>query len=137
MPVKDMDGQELPDKGAFVSRRFFARNVAATAAASLLPSATVAVAQKAVPTSAVNLGARPEGLSVADWDEVHAKYSNLLRVYGERLSSEEKHRLAKILTTNQHMLASVRSFEVQNGDASACTLRVYDPKRPMSPAEPG
>jgi hypothetical protein len=135
IPVKDMASQELPDKTASISRRFFARSMAATTAFSLLPPAT-GTAEQAAPTHAANLGTRPEGLSVADWDEVHAKYSNLLRVYGERLSSEEKHRLASILTTNQHMLASIRTFEVQNGDASACILRVYDPKKKMSPAEP-
>jgi hypothetical protein len=45
-------------------------------------------------------------------------------VYGKRLSVDEKQRLKVILTTNQHMLVSIRSFEVQNGDTSACTLRL-------------
>jgi hypothetical protein len=103
------------------SRRLFGKNAAASAAIALLPSSAEA---SNVSVSVQNLGAIPEGLSLADWDEVYAKYSNLLRVYGKRLSVDEKQRLKVILTTNQHMLVSIRSFEVQNGDTSACTLRL-------------
>jgi hypothetical protein len=112
---------------ASISRRHLARNVVATAAITMVPTIAT-VAEKTAPTPASTLGPRPEGLSVADWDEVNAKYANLLRVYEDRLSLEQKHSLVKILTTNQHMLASIRSFGVQNGDPSACTLRIYAPK---------
>jgi hypothetical protein len=122
-----MKKEVLCDNAASLSRRYFARNVVATAAITLIPIVATD-AEKVTSTSPANLGPRPEGLSVADWDEVHAKYKNLLRVYGDRLSSAEKHTLVNILTTNQRMLASIRSFVVQNGDPSACTLRVYDPK---------
>jgi hypothetical protein len=117
-----MDTQILSNKIESLSRRSFARDAATAAAVALLPSAREASAQTASAES--TLGPKPEGLSTTDWEEVHAKYSNLLRVYSERLSVEEKHRLVHILTTNQHMLASIRSFEVQNGDPSACTLRL-------------
>jgi hypothetical protein len=103
------------------SRRLFGQNAAATAALALLPSIAEA---SSVSASVQYLGAIPEGLSAGDWDEVYAKYSNLLRVYGKRLSADEKHRLKVILTTNQHMLVSIRSFEVQNSDPAACTLRL-------------
>jgi hypothetical protein len=112
-----------------ISRRYFSRNIVAAAAIALIHD-DVATAEKIMPTSAVNLGPKPEGLSVADWEEVHTKYSNLLRVYGNRLSLDEKHSLVNVLATNQHMLVSIRSFEVQNGDPSACSLRVYGPKEP-------
>jgi hypothetical protein len=115
-----MDDDLSPNQSLF-SRRLFGKNVAA--AFALLP--TVAVAETNDVSAAVqHLGPRPEGLSIADWDEVYAKYSNLLRLYGTRLSADEKHRLIAILTTNQHMLVSIRSFEVQNSDPSACTLRL-------------
>ena len=103
------------------SRRLFGKNAAATAAIALLPLTAEA---SSVSVSVQHLGPIPEGLSVDDWDEVYAKYSNLLRVYGSRLSAEEKHRLVNILTTNQRMLVSIRSFEVQNGDPSACVLHL-------------
>jgi hypothetical protein len=118
-----MDKYVSPNQSASLSRRLFGKNVVATAAVALLP--TVAAAEtSSVPPSVKHLGLKPEGLSAADWDEVYARYSNLLRVYGKGLSSEEKHRLIVILTTNQHMLVSIRSFVVQNGDPSACTLRL-------------
>jgi hypothetical protein len=120
-----VDKEVLPDSGASISRRYFARNVVAAAAVPLI-SAVVTAAEKTGPGPALNLGPKPEGLSAADWAEVQAKYTNLLRVYEDRLSPAEKHSLINILTANQHMLASIRSFEVQNGDASACTLRVYE-----------
>jgi hypothetical protein len=110
------------------SRRGFAGGILAASVAALLPNIAEGSWDKPQ-NSAVELGPRPEDLSVADWDEVHARYSNLLRVYGERLSLDEKQRAARVLTTNQHMLASIRTFIVQNGDASACTLRIYDPER--------
>jgi hypothetical protein len=115
------------DKAAY-SRRGFAGGVLAASVTALLPSAAPGASEKPL-NSGTALGPRPEDLSVADWDEVHARYSNLLRLYGERLSPDEKRHTARILTTNQRMLASIRSFIVQNGDTSACTLRVYDPKQ--------
>ena len=68
--------------------------------------------------------AQPPDLSTEDWAEVQAKYANVLRVYGSRLSPDEKHRAVTILTRHQYMLASIRTFVVQNDDPSACTLRL-------------
>ncbi len=119
--MRYMDNDSLPDRNDMLSRRSFARNTIGAAALALLP-ATEATAQSKA--SSTKLEGKPDDLSDADWAEVQAKYSNLLRVYGERLSQEEKGRLLRILTTNEHMLASIRKFVVQNGDPSACTLRV-------------
>jgi hypothetical protein len=110
-----------------ISRRHFARDIVATTAVALMPAGAV-VAEKKATVALVELGPAPEGISAADWDEVHVKYLNILRVYGNRISLDEKRSLVNILTTNQHMLISIRSFAVQNGDASACTLRVTNPK---------
>lgn len=113
---------------ALPSRRTFAGSVIAAATVTLLPAAAASENEK-IEGAAADPGLRPEGLSVTDWDEVRARYSNLLRVYGEKLSPGEKQRAKRILTTNQHMLASIRSFAVQNGDPSACTLRIFDPEQ--------
>jgi hypothetical protein len=120
-----MDDLVSPNQFASLSRRTFGRNAAISVASALLPAAALAETRD-TPVSVQHLGEKPEGLSMMDWDEVYAKYSNLLRVYEKRLSSEEKHRLIAVLTTNQHMLVSIRSFEVQNSDPSACTLRLLD-----------
>jgi hypothetical protein len=118
-----MDDHLSQNQSPSLSRRLFGKSVLATTAARLLPTAAVAKTST-VRASEQHLGLKPEGLSAADWDDVHAKYLNLLRVYDKRLSSEDRHRLIRILTANQQMLVSIRSFEVQNGDPSACTLRL-------------
>jgi hypothetical protein len=109
-----------------LSRREFAGAAFASAATVILPAAAAGEERPSLKPSQ-ELGTKPEDLSAADWEEVQARYTNLLRVYGSRLSIDQKHRAASILTTNQHMLASIRTFVVQNGDPSACTLRIYDP----------
>jgi hypothetical protein len=113
------------DHAAVVSRRRFAGGVFAATAFALFPETGTGENGRTQALDA-ELGPKPEDLSVTDWNEVRARYSNLLRVYGDRLSLEEKHHAVRILTANQHMLASIRSFKVQNGDPSACTLRLYD-----------
>ena len=118
-----MDDNLSQNQPHSLSRRLFGKSVLAATASTLLPTAAEANTST-VPASEQHLGLKPDGLSAADWDEVHAKYLNLLRVYGKRLSSEDRHRLIRILTTNQQMLVSIRSFELQNGDPSACTLRL-------------
>lgn len=118
-----MNRDVLSDNAVSINRRSFARRLVATTAIVLTPTLP-SPAEKVTTLSAANVGPKPEGLSQADWDEVQAKYTNLLRVYGARLSSDEKHSLVNILTTNQHMLVSIKSFSVTNGDPSACTLRV-------------
>ena len=123
-----MSDHDSDDVGA-VSRRMFAGGAVAIVASALCP-AIAPGEDKRNPSVGTDIGSKPEDLSVADWNEVRARYSNLLRVYGKRLSLEEKRKSVEILTTNQHMLASIRSFVVQNGDVSACTLRVYGPQRP-------
>jgi hypothetical protein len=68
--------------------------------------------------------ANTSGLAKSDWDEVQARLTNLVRVYGIRLSELERKRCLKILIANQQMLASIRAFAVQNSDAAALTLQL-------------
>jgi hypothetical protein len=82
-----MRDREIAVNVATVSRRRFAGSVVAAAATTLLPAA--AGESDKVRDSDGDLGFRPVGLSVADWDEVHARYANVIPVYGERLSAEE------------------------------------------------
>ncbi len=117
-----MENDALTAKSELLSRRGFARNTIGAAAVALMP-VVEAEGQKSK-AAVTNVGEKPADLSDANWGEVQAKYANLLRVYSARLSQDEKGRLLRILTTNQYMLASIRKFVVQNGDPSACTLRV-------------
>jgi hypothetical protein len=102
---------------------FSRRTFASLAAGALLQSTELAVA--AEPAGPAEIGPKPPDLSLADWAEVQAKYANIVRVYGSRLTPDEKRRTITILTRHQHMLASIRTFVVQNEDPSACTLRLY------------
>jgi hypothetical protein len=113
--------EEFPSKRTdAISRRLFARKFLSTAAIGALPS--IAVEATVAPITGV--AGKPKDFSDQDWDELQARYKNLLRVYGSRLSPSEKQHLLHVLITNQYMLKSIRSFVIQNGDASAITLRL-------------
>lgn len=116
-----------------ITRRTFAGSLVAATALGLLPAAQAQSISGSLPHEAsqpaFDPGAKPDDLSAADWEEVQAKLANLLRVYGPRLSADEKRRAAVILKMNQYMLASIRAFEVQNGDPSACTLRLCNDRQ--------
>jgi len=99
------------------SRREFGSSLVGAVAIALLPS-SVTKGEKRVEHTAA------DDLSETDSNEVRARYSNLLRVYGSRLSADERHKAINILTVNQKMLARVRLFVTQNADPSACTLRL-------------
>jgi hypothetical protein len=108
-----------------LNRRAFSRHAIAAASLGILPVSSIVKQDSAAPGhNTLDIGEKPEDLSIPNWEEVRTRYANVLRVYGARLSPEQKQRIARILTENQHMLASVRAFVVQNGDASACTLRL-------------
>lgn len=139
-----IEGLSDPAGRVATSRRDFARNAVASVAIVLLPAKPVAAGESerisapdspAEDSSALDSKLRPKSLSVADWEEVQARYRNLLRIYGQRISPAEKDRVFSILTVNQHMLASIRSFQLQNSDASACTLRVYEANERSSTPE--
>jgi hypothetical protein len=68
-------------------------------------------------------------------EEVEAKLANIVRKYGSRLSEEQRTHLRHILAYNEKMLASVRSFPLQNGDPPASVLAIsFQSERPA--AEP-
>ena len=65
-----------------------------------------------------------KGLTPQQVADVEAKHANILRKYGSRFNDAQKNRLQRILAQNERLLAPVRAFEVQNGDAPASVLRV-------------
>jgi hypothetical protein len=74
-------------------------------------------------TNAQTTEGKPE-LSPAQLQEVEAKLANIVRKFGDRLTQEQRSHLRKILIFNERMLASVRAFPLQNGDAPASVLRI-------------
>ena len=72
--------------------------------------------------------AQPQGqqpLDASDQGEVDARLAEVVRKYGSRLSDEQKNRVRGVLGRHQRMLARVRAFDVENGDAPATGLRLY------------
>jgi hypothetical protein len=102
-----------------ISRRHFGRRAAFAAAISLSPSDLLEAAHHS----------RHQSRAVADLtaeqaQEVEAKLANIIRKWGSRLSEDQRKHLRRILAFNERMLASVRSFPLENGDAPASVLRI-------------
>lgn len=57
--------------------------------------------------------------------EVEGKLANVVRKYGERLSSDQRKRIRSILAENEEMLAAIRAFPLENGDPDAGLLLLY------------
>ena len=110
-----------------ISRRQFAQT-AALAAAALSPPGTALVAGRP-PTAPGGSAAAPVqpdnlGLNPAQKKEVEAKLANIVRKWGSRLSHQQREHLGHILGYNEKMLASIRNFVLENGDAPATVLKL-------------
>lgn len=97
-----------------ISRRGFGRRAAA---AALVPAAVAAPS----PQGRGQLSPLPP----ADQSEVDAKFANVIRRYGDRLSEEQRNRVRTVLARHQRMLIRIREFPLDNGDAPATGLRLY------------
>jgi hypothetical protein len=112
-----------PDRPALtLSRRRFGRDAVLAGAVSLSAVNLLAGAPHTEiggPASSGSLSLEPNQAQ-----EVEAKLSNIIRKYGDRLSFAQREHLRRILAYNEKMLASIRAFPVQNGDAPASVLRI-------------
>lgn len=78
----------------------------------------------------------PDGEKGTDSDS-EARYQEIIRRYGGRLSGQERARLRKILAYNKKLLAPIRSFPLDNGQPAATVLKFYeDPGVQAAPARP-
>jgi hypothetical protein len=68
------------------------------------------------------------GLSEAENAEVEARYNNVIRQYGDRLSEEQRQRIRRILTANERMMSHIREFPLVNGDTPATVLKLEGAK---------
>jgi hypothetical protein len=114
-----------------VSRRDLGRNAALAAALAFAPGRVRAQGR----------GNQPP-LAPGDQAEVDAKFADVIRKYGERLSDEQKTRVKNVLGNHQRMLARIRAFPLENGDAPATGLRLHPndtlaPKPAARPARKG
>jgi predicted component of type VI protein secretion system len=101
-----------------ISRRKFGRRAAfAGLATALTPSAALAQGRGGAQTT----------LPPQDQGEVDAKFADMVRKYGDRLTDDQKTRARGVLARHQRMLMRVREFPLENGDAPATELHL-EPK---------
>ncbi|MGA7237507.1 MAG: hypothetical protein WBY44_17605 [Bryobacteraceae bacterium] len=99
-----------------ISRRNFGRRAAlAGLATAVSPSDLVAQGR----------GGNQTPLPPQDQAEVDAKFTDMVRKYGDRLSEDQKTRARGVLARHQRMLMRVREFPLQNGDAPATELHLF------------
>jgi hypothetical protein len=68
--------------------------------------------------------AQNQTLPAADQAEVDAKFANIIRKYGDRLSEEQRTRVRDVLARHQRMLMRVRAFPLENSDSPATGFRL-------------
>ena len=132
MPIPCDSNPELGDGCAQkVSRRTFGRRTAVLAVLSLTPGSLL-VESQAGTANRREQNTEPQqgtsGLTPEQTTEVEAKLANLIRQFGDRLTAEQRTHLRRILTYNEKMLVSIRSFPLQNGDPPSSVLKLALPQ---------
>jgi hypothetical protein len=103
------------------SRREFARRVAMTSAATLVPPSVLATPTLAPTPGQFAPNAPP--LPPASQTEADARTQSVLNQYGVRLSDEQKAEIARLSNNQQRQLDILRTYAVQNGDDPALYLK--------------
>ena len=101
-----------------ISRRDFARVAATAAAAGALAPAAAASAIKPSEEQA----AQGPQLTGASRDEAEARYAELIRRWGSRLSAEQKTDVHRLVMAQQKTLETVRGFALTNANEPALIL---------------
>ena len=123
-----MTPKELsPGDGMRISRRRFGRQAAIAAALSISPAKLLGTTQDSSQET-IAVANRQEhsagGGATEQIPEVEAKLANIVRKFGDRLSTQQRDHLRRILAYNEKMLASVKTFSLQNGDPPASVLKL-------------
>ncbi len=122
---------ENSDKPAKLSRRAFARR-AAIAAASAVVAPRLMEGQQAPPPTASqpvtpekkSPSAEEQKLSPQAAGEVQAKFDQIVRVYGARLTPGDKEEARRQLTDQAKALEAVRAFALDNSVQPATVLKI-------------
>ena len=118
-----------------ISRRDFSVRLAGILAVAGGPGHLLDAQESAAKPSASATSSSPvaeEGLSQNEQEEVESRYQNVIRVWGDRLSSEQRERVHRVLVANSRMMQPMRAFQLQNGDPPAEVLRVADVSESLS-----
>ncbi len=123
-----------------LSRRRFALGAAAATAVMALPAAAVAAVPVEEQASSTN--APPQAsptpttleqqaqeafskLAPSAQAEVEMKFRDVLRKYGDKLSTEQKTDVRKALAETQEGLEAMRAFVLANDDQPAAVFHIY------------
>jgi hypothetical protein len=113
----------MADPRSKVSRRDFAVSAAlATAAIAAVPTHLLAQ-EKSAAEAAKPESPQPPKLSAASQAEVEARYTELLRKYGSRLSEEQKKDVHKSLVSQQQGLDLILALPLNNWDEPATVFK--------------
>jgi hypothetical protein len=126
-PLDPPGTNSFHDDGPRISRRRFGQHAAVAAALSLSSAQLLAASHhphRESPTGARSAPNSAADLTPEQTQEVEAKLANIVRKYGTRLSDEQRQHLRRILAYNEKMLASVRTFPLENGDPPASVLKI-------------
>jgi len=110
-----------------ISRREFNFRLAGILAVAAPPAHLPEAAEHATKSGTSTPSSSPaseEGLSQTEHGEVESRYQNVLRVWGHRLSNEQRERVHRVLVANTRMMQPMRAFPLDNGDPPALVLRV-------------
>jgi hypothetical protein len=109
-----------------ISRRDFARRVAAASAATLLPSSALpipAATAESSPSPTQQQPADATQLSPQSQAEADARYQAILDQYGSRFSEAQKTNLHLLCHDAQAPLDRLRAYHVENSDDPALYLK--------------
>ncbi|HKT23986.1 MAG TPA: hypothetical protein VJR04_05255 [Terriglobales bacterium] len=122
-----------------ISRRDFSVRLAGILAVAGGPGHLLDAQESAAKPSASPTSSSPvaeEGLSQNEQQEVESRYQNVIRAWGDRLSSEQRERVRRVLVANSRMMQPMRALQLQNGDPPAQVLRVTADRGPAADRKP-
>jgi hypothetical protein len=122
-----------------ISRRDFGWRAAMAAAMTLSPATLLGSnpnSNQESKSGDKNPDKSSGGLTPEQSQEVEDRLDNIVRKYGNRLSGEQRQHLRRILTYNERMLASIRTFSPRNGDPPASVLKLPLLASQAAPAKP-
>jgi len=123
--------------GRVLSRREFARRAAMlSATASIVPAGVMLETPAQAAVNSQSQETVPK-LSAEGQVEAEARYQQIVSLYGDRFTDEQKASLKKMCTELQPALERIRAYPLENGDAPALYLKplVERDKKPQPPPE--
>ena len=106
-----------------ITRRDFAVSAALAGAAIAVVPADLLAQQKSAAEGAKPETPQPPKLSAASQAEMEARYAEVIRKYGSRLSEDQKKDVHKALLSQQQSLEQIRAFPLENWDEPATVFK--------------